>query len=64
MNSDFGINKGEIRERDGFKCLTVNTNKAHYKGHSWKSLGSFGRRKFENLIILSNPRERIKINYV
>ena len=41
-------------ELDGFTTFEVDTQRARYFGKPWKSLGTFGRRKFENWIFLNN----------
>jgi hypothetical protein len=62
MPPNFAI-KNE-RMRDGFKVVEIDIKKATYQGRPWKSLGDFGKRKFENLVFLNNVKERIKIIYV
>jgi hypothetical protein len=62
MKPEFAI--VEERIKSGFKCFVVNTNEAKYKNIKWKDLGSFGKRKFENLLVLSNAKQRTKILYV
>lgn len=52
------------REIDGFRVVEVDTGKATFQGKPWKSLGEFGRRKFENLLVLSRSKEHIKVTYV
>jgi hypothetical protein len=44
--------------------LEVDTAKASYQGRPWRSLGDFGKRKWENLLVLKRNKERIKIIYV
>lgn len=46
MKTDFAIK--DIRG----KVVFVDTNKAVFKGLPFKALGEFGRRKFENLLIM------------
>lgn len=52
------------REIDGFKVVEVDTGKATFQGRPWVSLGDFGKRKFENMLVLTRPKERIKVIYV
>lgn len=61
MNPNFAI----IRERkkDEFTVVEVDTKKATYQGKKWQSLGDFGKRKFENLLVLGRAGERLKIIY-
>ena len=62
MQPDFAI----IKETPGkdFIVVAIDTNKATYQGRPWRTLGDFGKRKFENLLVLSRPKERLKIQYV
>ncbi len=53
-----------VRTADGFKVFEVDTKKSTYFGISWKDLGAYGRKKFENLVILKNSEDRIKVLYV
>ena len=61
MKPDFAI----IAERvvSNLKVIEVDTSKASYQGVSWKTMGAFGKRKFENLLVLEQ-RERTHIIYV
>lgn len=56
-----------IHYRNGFKVVEVDTKKATFKGMSWRDLGSFGKKKFENVVFLKNARNekglRTKILY-
>ena len=45
------------------KYVTVDVDKAEYQGRNWKTLGDFGKRKYENLLVLK-AKEPIKIRYV
>jgi hypothetical protein len=47
-----------------YVVVEVDVNTAEYQGRPWKSLGDFGKRKFENLLVLKRPKERLKIRYV
>jgi len=62
MKPQFGIIEERLSE--GYKVITVDTGKATYQGITWKNLGDFGKRKWENYLFLSNPKERIKVIYV
>lgn len=53
-----------VRTRDGFKVLEVNTRKATLFGIPWRALGSSGKRKFENLLVITHSQDRIKVLYV
>ena len=54
-----------IAERvgDGFTHLLIDQTKATIKGFKLKETGNTGRRKFENLLIITRPRERLKFTY-
>ena len=45
------------------KYVTVDVDKVEYQGRNWKTLGDFGKRKYENLLVLK-AKEPIKIRYV
>jgi hypothetical protein len=47
-----------------YVVVEVDVDKAEYLGRPWKSLGDFGKRKFENVLVLKRPKERLKIRYV
>ena len=51
------------RVRDGFTYLLIDQTKATLKGFKLKSTGNTGRRKFENLLIMTRPKERLKFTY-
>lgn len=55
-----------IYHRQGLRILEIDTKKASYKNIPWVSLGSFGKRKFENFVFLKNARGngKLKISYV
>ena len=57
----FGIKKET--KKDGYTILIIDTKKAKWQGIAWRTLGDFGRRKFENHLILSRAKERLKIIY-
>ena len=52
--------------RPPYKVLEVNTTKSIYRGMPWRELGTWGKRKFENVIVLKNTEKGkpIKILYV
>lgn len=45
------------------KIIEVDTKRAKYQGVSWRTMGDYGKRKFENLLVLEQ-RERTHIIYV
>jgi len=61
MKPDFAI----IAERvvSDLKVVEVDTKKASYQGVSWRTMGDYGKRKFENLLVLEQ-RQRTHIIYV
>ncbi len=59
------IDPSEFRTyyRAGNKIVEVDTKKAKYQGKPWTSLSEFQKRKYENLIVLTN-NTRQKINFI
>lgn len=45
------------------KVLEVDCKHATYKGEKIKNLGSFHRRKFENLLVISEMPQPIEVRY-
>lgn len=60
MKPNFAI----ISERvvNNSKVVEVDTSEAKYQGVSWRTMGDYGKRKFENLLALE--RQAFKIIYV
>ena len=54
--------KGEAVMID-LKIIEVDTKKASYQGILWRTMGDYGKRKFENLLVLER-KERVHIIYV
>lgn len=50
-------------KRNGFTVLTIDTSTANYQGIAWRTMGDFGKRKYENKIVLQRPKERLKFIY-
>ena len=61
MKPHFAIIDEKVK--DGFTTVVIDTSKATYQGMKWKTLGDFGKRKFQNLLIITRPKERLKIIY-
>lgn len=61
MNSNFGISREH--ESQGRKVLTVDTKKANYQGKKWQTLSNYEKRKFENLVVLTNAKDMPKVIY-
>jgi len=47
----------QVRYRSHYKILEVDTNETIYRGIPWKQLGTWGKRKFENVIVLKNTEK-------
>lgn len=62
MRPEFAI----ISERllDNKRVVQVDTKKAKYQGMPWRTLGDFGKRKFETLLTLETPKVITKVIYV
>ena len=51
--------------KDGYTgVFEVATEKIRYMGVAWRDMSSHQKRKFENLLALATPNERIKIRYI
>ena len=50
--------------KDGYTVLTIDTKKAKWQGIVWRTLGDFGKRKFENFLILTRAKEKLKLIYI
>ena len=61
MTTNFAEQKKEMN--DGTKVISIDTEKAVYRGKKWESLSNFEKRKLENLIFLKNARDNPKIIY-
>jgi hypothetical protein len=64
MTNEFAIVR--TQDKDNKLYLFVNTAKALFRGLKWSELGDFGKRKFENMLFLTNinPQSKhIKIVY-
>lgn len=63
MKPELGIVGHETRQKHGFTVLTIDTRKASYQGIKWNTLSEFGRRKFENFVVITRAPERVKCLY-
>ena len=61
MKPNFAIIAEQVR--DGFTYLLIDQTKATLKGFKLKETGNTGKRKFENLLIITRPKERLKFTY-
>ena len=61
MKPNFAIISERIR--DGFTHLLIDQTKATIRGFTLQGTGNTGRRKFENLLIITRPKERLKFTY-
>ena len=54
--------------RNGVRVLEINTKEAEYKGFAWEALGSYGKKKFENLLFLQHSKnteeQRLPIKFL
>lgn len=66
MIHNFAISReyrNKALSKDGYsRAIEIDTKKSSYMGKKWKDLGSFGKRKFENAIVLKQV-DRVKILY-
>lgn len=46
------------------KVLEIRTDKVTYRGNRLSTLSASGRRKFENLLILAEPKQRLRFHYI
>lgn len=53
----------EERKIDAFTILTIDTKQAAYQNNRWFNMGDFGKRKFENWLVMMRPKERLKFIY-
>lgn len=60
MTEDTGVYARPFRE---FRVLEVDTKKAVYKGHPYRRLSDFERRKFENLLVIKHSQDRLIMLY-
>lgn len=50
--------------KEGTKFFVVDTKRVTLRGIPWLELGNWGKRRFENLLMLgANTRERMKVVY-
>lgn len=61
MSPEYAI----LREytQDGFTTVVIDTTKATYQGMKWLEMNDFGRRKFENWLMLNRTNEKLKFVY-
>lgn len=52
------------RQKDGFTVISIDTSKAKFQGMRWRTLGDWGKRKFENVLFLTRAKEKLKIIYI
>jgi len=64
--SEYHDNLTRIRTQrvDDFVVYEIDPKKVSWHGRKLRELNAFGKRKFENLLVMMNPTERIKIVYV
>lgn len=69
LNSNFHLDKDfstgiNVEHRGKRKIIEVDTNKASFRHIPWHSLGDFGKRKMENLLVLTDTRIPVKVVYL
>lgn len=52
-----------VRFVDNHRIVEIDTKKARYMGIPWRDLGDFGKRKFENLVVLRDTSELVTVTY-
>ncbi len=52
-----------VRFKDGYRIVEIDTKKARYMGIPWRDLGDFGKRKLENLVVMRDTSEQVKVTY-
>lgn len=50
-------------QRDNYKEIVVDMTKSSYRGTPLNQCGEFGRRKFENMVVIENSPRRVKVIY-
>lgn len=45
------------------RVIEVDTSRASYQGVQWRTMGDYGKRKFENLLVLEK-RQKVHVIYV
>lgn len=45
-----------LSHRQSHRVIEVDTHKVAWRGRAWSDLGSFLKRKFENLLVIRPPR--------
>ena len=61
MKPDFAITR--TYEHNGFLIHEIDTDQASWQGKPWKQLSDDYKRKFENLLVLSDTKHRMKLLY-
>lgn len=54
------------KEKEKIRYLLLDTNKTTFRNLKWSELGDWGKRKAENLIVMTNMnegRKYIKVTY-
>ena len=52
---------GDKKEKSVFE---IDTKKADYMGTPYKLLSSYQKRKFENMLVLENPKIKLQFRYL
>ncbi len=62
MKPEFAILEG--RTVDRMNVFVVDTKNAKYQGIPWHDMGDFGKRKFENILVLQDTGLKTIVKYV
>lgn len=59
-------NREYLRAFDGgeYKIWEVHTDRVWFRGRKLTEWGRFGKQKLENLLVLSEPHQKIKVKYL
>lgn len=61
MTHDLGIYRHD--KQDDCTLLHIDIDQAKYFGVPLRQLGAYGRRKFENVLVIKFDRERLRLIY-
>jgi hypothetical protein len=55
---------GITRETSSRAVFEIDTTKAKYANQTWDKMTHYERKKFENMLVLENPRIRLQFKYI
>lgn len=50
--------------KDGRVEMEIDTRKVIFRGYKWKEMTAYKRRRFENMLVLENPKTRLCFTYL